>query len=616
MTPRRELRASAQTLPTTSIEDGILKLLLVVAISVPAFFFRIASYQGELVAVLYREPKKDAITIFFWVMVLVFAWIKGRQLDRDQLSRIITDPSIIVLLLLLSYFSLTRLWVTVPANWGYEMAQYSLFFLVLLVLLAWTSVDPTIPTLVEGALVASIGVIAGIGVLQGFWPSLAPPSINPFGEVGSPSLMGYKNPAALSVLAQIFLLAGFAFSPRRGGTVVRVLLTSLLVIEVFYLVSLQSRTAYFSLFIGVVVVTFFLVVSKSGSTRPAVIGLIAFLLLAAAGLGLNPAARAKAISAVHYVTHPLSYMDTDRGTYLTNTLNMVEHHPFGVGIGDWQTMYPIYRSVNRETAFDDRFQVRRAHSDHVQILGEGGWLGLILWWTLLATLLARAAIAALRRRDHRAAFLTAQFAAVSVAMTTDYFTEIPYNKLQFFLLVYLLVSHTRAVKPLSAPRGALPRGPWTLVTGLVLLASVGGIAMALQTERKLIDSATSTALFLQATQPGMETAVSAALLNDATKIGDSWVSRPGHWKSMFRDHLALAHTEAIIGRRQSARQRALESLHLQPFNPEALRLIASLSDNPIEAAHWRMAADHVETSPGSGFRLHHPLGDRYSDVPE
>ena len=114
----------------------------------------------------------------------------------------------------------------------------------------------------------------------------------------------------------------------------------------------------------------------------------------------------------------------------------------------------------------------------------------------------------------------------------------------------------------------------------------------------------------------METAVSAALLNDATKIGDSWVSRPGHWKSLFRDHLALAHAEAIIGRRQRARRRATESLNLQPFNPQALRLMAFLSDNPIEAERWRMAADHVETSPGSGFQIQHPLGDRYSDMTE
>ena len=605
---------TTRTPPAASKKDGILKLLLVAAIALPAFAFRTASYQGEVVAVLYREPKKDAITIFFWAFVLLFLWIKGRQLDRDRLVRIISDPPIIILSILLIYFSLTRLWVTVPANWGYEMAQYGLLFLVMLVLLAWTTVDPTIPTLVERALIASIGVVAGIGVLQGIWPAVAPPPINPFGEVGNPSLMGYKNPAALSVLAQIFLLAGVAFSSRRGGAVGRVLLAVLLVIEIFYLVDLQSRTVAFSLVIGVAVLWVFLALSRSGSARRLVIGSVAAILMAVAGLALNPAARAKVISVSRLVGHPQTYLDTDRGTYLVNTLNMVRYHPFGVGIGDWQTMYPVYRRVNRETAFDDRFQVRRAHSDHVQMLGEGGWIGLILWWTFLAVLLARAAIATVRRRDHQAAFLTAQVAAVSVAMSTDYFTEIPYNKLQFFLLAFLAVS--RSVMPRSDFTGVVPRGPWILVTALVLAASLGGTAMALQTERKLIGSATTTALYLKATQPGIEITVSRALLHNAARIGDSWVPLPGHWKPLFRDHLALARSEAFIGRRRRARDHALESLRLQPFNPQTLRLMADLSDDPIEEARWRAAADHVETSAGSGLGSYRQPGDKSGDMTE
>ena len=592
---------------------GILKLLLAAAIALPAFAFRIASYQGEVVAVLYREPKKDAITIFFWALVLVFWWVKGRRLNREQLLKIITDPAVVILSLLLSYFGLTRLWVTVPANWGYEMAQYGLLFLVLLVLLAWTTVDPTIPVLVEGVLIASIGIVVGIGVLQAFWPGIAPPPIDPFGEVDNPSLMGYKNPAALSVLAQIFLLAGLV-SSRRGCAVGRALLAGLLAVEIFYLISLESRTAVFSLVVGAGLLTGLSVLSRSASTRRVLLGLAAASLIAIAGLGLNPPAMTKAVSAASYLAHPRAYLNSDRGTYLLNTLNMVKHHPFGVGVGDWQTMYPIYRKVNRETAFDDRFQVRRAHSDHVQILGEGGWPGLILWATLLIVLFSRGATAAVHRKDHRAAFLTTQLAVVAVAMGTDFFIEIPYNKLQFFLLVFLVIS--RSMKAQPDPIGNPARAPWLLVAVPVTLASVGGIAMAIQTEAKLVGAAKSTALILKTTQPGMQTTVSRSLLNEGTTIGEVWVARPGHWKTMFRDHLALAQSEASSGRRHRARRRAIESLELQPFNPQGLRLMAILSDNPIEAARWSLAADHVEASPGSGFRIHHPLGVRYGDMTE
>ena len=151
---------------------------------------------------------------------------------------------------MLGYFGLTRLWVTVPENWGYEMSQYTLLYLLLLVLLAWTTITPTIPSVVRNTLILSVGVVAVIGVIQSFYPGIAPAAINPFGEVGNPSLMGYKNPAALSVMAQIFILAGAAFSLKDRRVGLKRLLGILLVAELVYLVSLQSRTAYLSARLG------------------------------------------------------------------------------------------------------------------------------------------------------------------------------------------------------------------------------------------------------------------------------------------------------------------------------------------------------------------------------
>lgn len=587
--------------PRSSLEDDVLRFLLVVAIALPAVVFRIAHYDGEAVAYLYREPKKDAVTVLFWTVLAAFVWFKGRKLDPGRISKIITDPTLVTLSLLLGYFCLTRLWVTVPQNWDYEMAQYGLFLLVLLALVAWTTLDPDIPFVVERSVIASIAVVVGLGVLQMIRPGLLPVPINPFGEVGFPSLMGYKNPAALSVLAQIFLLAGWVFSSRRGGTRGRILLPILLAMEIFYLVSLQSRTALVALAVGAMVLATLTAAAKNGSGRRLAVGSIAAVLIAVSALVLSPAARTKAASAAHILTHPSAYLNTDRGTYLVNTLDMVEHHPFGVGLGDWQTVYPISRRVRPTSGFDDRFQVRRAHSDHVQILGETGWLGLGVWTALLATLLVRAAVAAVRDGDQKAAFLTAQVAAVAVAMGTDTFTEIPYNKLQFFLLVFLVLDHTRArtTRARSARAGLPARRRWApLGATLVSLTALGGIVLALQSESKLIESATSTALFFRATRADTDPSLATTLLSDAAEIGDGWVPRAGHWKSLFRDHLALAHCEAAIGRRDRARRRTLDSLRLQPFNPQALNFMALLSDDPEEAAFWRAEADHVDAAPG------------------
>ena len=88
------------------------------------------------------------------------------------------------------------------------------------------------------------------------------------------------------------------------------------------------------------------------------------------------------LSAAAYAASPRTYLESDRGVYLRNTLNMARYRPFGVGLGDWQSQYPVFRSVRRSADFTDQgleVQVRRAHSDHVQFLGEAGWPGFVLW---------------------------------------------------------------------------------------------------------------------------------------------------------------------------------------------------------------------------------------------
>lgn len=591
-----------------------LKILLAATVILPALFFRVATYQGEVVAILYREPKKDAISILCWALVLGVLLLLGRRIDSGKLSAIITDPNVISLSLLLSYFGLTRLWVTVPENWGYEMSQYTLLYLLFLVLLAWTTITPTVPAYVRNTLILSIGVVAAIGVIQGFYPGIAPAAINPFGEVGNPSLMGYKNPAALSVMAQVFILAGAACSLEKRRAGLRSLLCILLVVELVYLVSLQSRTAYLSLLIGSLVLAVLWPLSSRGSIRRTMAALAVGALVVLGGLTVNPSAMSKMKSVVHHLKSPRTYLQTDRGTYLVNTLNMVKHNPFGVGLGDWQTMYPVYRKVNPGTAFDERFQVRRAHSDHVQILGEAGWPGVVLWSAFLITVVGRTAIVAVRQRNRNAAFLTAQLVAIVVAMGTDFFTEIPYNKFQFFLLVFLSVSLVRPLQPDTRPKNTLGRWPWIFITIIVAAASGASIAGSIQTEKKLIASATSTSLSIEAAKADRDPNLTAFLFEEATTIGETWTHRHGHWKTLFRDHLEMARSAALTGRSRFAREEAQESLRLQPFNPQGLRLMVDLSPDPVEAALWKTALRHVEQSPGFGFRVYHPLGEGYTDM--
>jgi len=594
--------------------DAVMLALLGATVILPALVFRFATFDGDVVAVLYREPKKDIIGVLVWLLVLAFFLLKGRALDLRDLTRRISDPTVISLSLLLSYFGLTRLWVMIPENWTYEMSQYALLFVLLLVGLVWSSTDPAVPVVIRNGLITSIAVVTGIGMIQWAFPSGVPAAINPFNEVAHPSLMGYKNPAALSVLGQFFILAGVAFSSELRSKPVKVLIMFLLAVELIYIVSLQSRAALVALACGSVVLLGLQAIKTRRLHRRTIITVVAGVTIAATALLVIPNASSRNRSALDILIDPGSYLETDRGVYLLNTLKMVSHHPFGVGIGDWQTRYPVYRDTDPDFAFDDDFQVRRAHSDHVQILGEAGWPGLILWLGFLGLLVWRCGRSAIQTGDSTAACITAQLVAISVAMCSDFFTEIPYNKYQFFLVVLLAINCTRPTRSIGSSRPKRFLESLAVISPLIAIATITCIVATIQTERKLVGSATSTALFLHAIHSDPGASSSSHLLEEATAIGRGWVTDSGHWKSLYRDHLALAKSAARIDRDRMARVQALESLHLYPFNPQSLRLMATLSRDPVEASLWLAASHHVEEDSGNGFTIQHPLGDRYTDM--
>ena len=205
----------------------------------------------------------------------------------------------------------------------------------------------------------------------------------------------------------------------------------------------------------------------------------------------------KVRSALGFVRNPGTYLESDRGTYLVNTVHMARFHPLGVGVGDWQTHYPVYRKYKREMWFGEQFQVRRAHSDHVQMLGEGGWPGLFLWAAFLCSTMLITARRWILERDVRSLFLAAQLVAISAAMCVDYVIEHPYLKLQFFLVVFLCLSKEReggAAAAASVTRSGYRRAVPLMITMVALV----NVVYAANLGRKLVLSGHITRTYLQA----------------------------------------------------------------------------------------------------------------------
>jgi hypothetical protein len=393
------------------------------------------------------------------------------------------------------------------------------------------------------------------------------------------------------------------------------LLALLLGGELVYLASLRSRTVYFALLIGAGYLLGVAVLRRPQAvTRLLRAGLLAAALLAA-GLALNHAALERAGSLLHFVLQPRAFMDSDRGTYLLNTLNMVRHNPFGVGLGDWQTHYPVYRLHHRSLYFSPTEQVQRAHSDHVQILGELGWPGFVLWCLFLGSLLLLPTRRYLKDGDLKSLLLAAQVAAYIAAMATDYVIELPYNKFEFFLCVFLVLARCPPAPPrlFEVRTKPLPTARSVAVAVAVTASAVLSSAYhsSLLSRHMLSSAFTESyrrALPLLRDDDPLRRIDGERLLAEAARRGELFDRLPGHVKRAYSDYLVLAHVAALRGHDDGALDYARKALDRHPYQPTTMGLLATVlrDRDPEAAASWRLAQHYVLHEATVGFLIPYP----------
>ncbi len=325
-----------------------LTVLLLLTVVVPALVISWGFENGRLAFVLYREPKLIAVSILGWSLVSAWLWKFRGGLSLSEVRRTLCRNPMPVLGLFVCYLMTTGFWVRVPQNYWYELNQYLLLFVLLVILLMWADRDPAVTGTVRTGLLVSMAVVTVVGLLQLAVPLPFLSPINPQIGAPHPSLMGYKNPAALAVLGQIFLLAGLIFDGEPSIAMPktrRLLLGLLLAAETVYLASLGSRTSIMALVAAVLFLAILWSIRKP-TLRRGVRGVLivaAALLICGVTLTASEGGRKRAASMVALITNPASFLDTDRGTYFLNTLDMVRDNPMGVGLGDWQTHYPVHR---------------------------------------------------------------------------------------------------------------------------------------------------------------------------------------------------------------------------------------------------------------------------------
>ncbi len=577
MTPGEGSRAGAAPL-----------VLLAALASAPALAVLPVFDAGRPVATLYREPKLAVAQVLLWALLAAAAWRRPPLCPAAELRRVLGRTPVLLLMAFVAWGAVTALWVEVPANLGYELVQYAPLAALLALLVGWGERDPRVAGVIARGLAASLGLATLIGFLQLAAPLPWLPPIDPQYGVANPSLLGYKNPMALALLGQVYLVAGLA---AGGAPRWRPLWGLLLAAEVVYLATLQSRTAYAALAGSALLLAAAAAVRPGVSARRRALvlaGALALGALFAAAVALHPGARARLASAARHAANPAEYLASDRGAYLRNTLHMVRHRPYGVGLGDWQTWYPLFRRYDRYRSFSETVQVRRAHGDLVQLLGETGWSGLALWLGFLAAATAAALRRWLRHGDLRGLFAGVQLAALVIAMGSDYLVEMPYHKLQLFLVAALaLIRPLGAGGPGTGERPGPVREPApagrraaAAAAAAVTLAAVAAAGWSVSTLVRSVHAAALERGYLALVAgPEPAAALPRAELERLAGTGERLLRWPGHTKTLYRDLLILAHVEALRGEPARAAALARRGLALHPHSPNGLGLLAELLED-------------------------------------
>jgi O-antigen ligase len=143
---------------------------------------------------------------------------------------------------------------------------------------------------------------------------------------------------------------------------------------------------------------------------------------------------------------------TSRGWIWRDTLTMIRANPIlGVGLGAYETAYPMYSRDDGSLLLGKSFSVDRAHNDYLQILADCGVVGgaLAIWFILLVfRAVARGIKSDDRLRCAMALGCGAGIFGMLVHSFFDFNLQLPSNAL-LFLLLAAIASWSGANRQLS-----------------------------------------------------------------------------------------------------------------------------------------------------------------------
>jgi O-antigen ligase len=435
----------------------VLFFLLTPLVVVPGYI------GSQLFCTLYGLPRLWFIVVgIFSLAGLYFYYLAGSPEEAKEVFRFWRrNPGIRLYLILLFWMGLACLQAPVPVIAAATLAIYLVMGL-FWVVLAGLFLLPARRRAARAGLLAGFAVFVLLGLCQAAGARL--PFLMPIW--GPASTLGYRNPAGhfiIFVLPFLVFEAGLAFSRgRRCGQSRFLFLAALLGLLTLgalgLLFQLACRVAFLVLALQLMLLPlawfwFRPLPSARGGRQ-------LFRLLAGAGVGVVlvsalvfvfPQSRRRVLWSWQRLQRGgVAYLLEGRYYHWGNTLVMIREHPWlGVGPGNFQLVYPLYRRRFAPDPFlNYRERVKKTHNDYLQVAAEYGIPALVvfllLWgrqfWLLLRTQKPPEELveegSATDLEAERLPLAGALF-AFSLVMFFSFPLEMTYSRMFFFFLLAL-----------------------------------------------------------------------------------------------------------------------------------------------------------------------------------
>jgi O-antigen ligase len=145
------------------------------------------------------------------------------------------------------------------------------------------------------------------------------------------------------------------------------------------------------------------------------------------------------LGASHFITRlETQGLQTDRPLLHRATYRMIADYPlFGIGTGNWQHLYPMYRDPQMTTFLFTRY----AHNDHLELLSEQGGIGYGLIGSAVVLAILKMVMSLRRRHDPLMRGVLFGCVAGSISLLVHAWAEfnfhIPANAAWFYLVLAL-----------------------------------------------------------------------------------------------------------------------------------------------------------------------------------